>query len=165
MVEIVSVYKLYDDFNNNYGILKKFFSLLFKEKLFRKYLLGLLLVLILVFGLYFYIQDIKFVLSPLLILLPIGYKYINKFNKVTSNISKFIEFYERKKSENEKNELELNLLKEQANLESELIILEETISLENKRLEEISFEIEHIKSGKHLADFIMEIQSQIQNVE
>ena len=154
--DINSVYKLYDDFNNNYGILKKFFSLLFKEKLFRKYLLGLLLVLILVFGLYFYIQDIKFVLSPLLILLPIGYKYINKFNKVTSNISKFIEFYERKKSENEKNELELNLLKEQANLESELIILEETISLENKRLEEISFEIEHIKSGKHLADFIME---------
>ena len=154
--DINSIYKLYDDFNNNYGILKNFFSLLFKEKLFRKYLLGLFLVLILVFGLYFYIEDIKFVLSPLLILLPIGYKYLNKFKKVTSKISNFIEFYERKKSENEKNELELNLLKEQAALESELIILEETISLENKRLEEISFEIEHIKSGKYLADFIME---------
>ena len=154
--DINSIYKLYDDFNNNYGILKRFFSLLFKEKLFRKYLLGLFSVLILVFGLYFYIEDIKFVLSPLLILLPIGYKYLNKFKKVTSKISNFIEFYERKKSENEKNEIELNLLKEQANLESELIFLEETISLENRRLEKISFEIEHIKSGKFLADFIME---------
>ena len=149
-----SVYKLHEDFNNNYGILKKFFTLLFKEKHFRKYLLWIIVIILFIFEISKYTNFINewFLFFTII---PFG-MYWEKFNKFTSKISDFIKFYERKKSENEKDEVELTLLKEQANLESELIFLEEKISLENKRLEKISFEIEHIKSGKFLADFIME---------
>jgi hypothetical protein len=90
-----------------------------------------------------------------LVFIPFG-MYWNRFKEVTSKVSKIIKFYESTKENDTKDEVELNLLKEEANLESELIFLEERISLENKRLDKISLEIEHIKSGNFLADFIFE---------
>ena len=146
--------KLNYDLNKNTGIIKKFLKFLLNDKQFQTYLiLGIFLILS-ILGILKYMDIFKeWFLS--FIFIPFGI-YFNRFKEVTARVSKFVEFYETLKEKNMKDDIELSLLKEQANLESELIILEETISFENKRLEEISFEIEHIKSGKYLADFIME---------
>lgn len=146
--------KLNYDLNKNTGIIKKFLKFLLNDKQFQTYLiLGIFLILS-ILGILKYMDIFKeWFLS--FIFIPFGI-YFNRFKEVTARVSKFVEFYETLKEKNIKDDIELSLLKEQANLDSELTILEETISLENKKLEEISFEIEHIKSGKYLAEFIME---------
>ena len=146
--------KLNYDFNKNKAIIKKFFSFLKNDKQFQMYLIIGIFIILSILGILKYLDIFKIWLTSLVII-PLG-TYFNRFKDVTSKISKFTKFYETVKEKNTKDEVELNLLKEQANLDLELTILEETISLENRRLEKISFEIEHIKSGKYLADFIME---------
>lgn len=146
--------KLNHDLNKNTSDIKKFLSFLRNDRQFQIYLMIGIFVILAILGILKYLDVFNKWLTSLVII-PFG-MYFNRFKEVTSKISKFIKFYETLKEKNEKDEVELTLLKEQANLESELIFLEEKISLENKRLEEISFEIEHIKSGKYLADFIME---------
>lgn len=140
--------KISKDFNST------FFTLLTNDKQFQIYLAISIFITSIILGVSQYIDILNGWFS-LLIVVPFG-QYYKRFKEITSKVSKILEFYKTLNKEKNIDELELNLLKEQANLDSELTILEETISLENRRLEEISFEIEHIKSGKYLADFIME---------
>lgn len=146
--------KLNHDLNKKTGDIKKFLSFLRNDRQFQMYLMIGIFVILAILGILKYLDIFNKWLTSL-VLIPFG-MYFNRFKEVTSKISKFIKFYETLKERNEKDEVELTLLKEQANLELELIFLEEKILLENKRLEEISFEIEHIKSGRFLSDFIME---------
>ncbi|MDN5109155.1 P-loop NTPase fold protein [Aliarcobacter butzleri] len=146
--------KLNHDLNKNTSDIKKFLSFLRNDRQFQIYLMIGIFVILAILGILKYLDIFNKWLTSLVII-PFG-MYFNRFKEVTSKISEFMKFYETVKEKDEKEEVELTLLKEQANLESELIFLEEKISLENKRLEEISFEIEHIRSGKFLADFIME---------
>lgn len=146
--------KLNYDLKKDVGIIKKFFSFLKNDKQFQIYLIIGIFIILSILGILKYLDIFNKWLTSLVII-PFG-MYWNRFKEITSKVSKFVNFYETMKEKNTKDEVELILLKEEANLESELIFLEEKISLENKRLEEISFEIEHIKSGKFLADFIKE---------
>lgn len=153
-ISFAEIEKISKDFNSFYDKLKSFFTLLTNDKQFQIYLAISIFIISIILGVSQYINILNGWFS-LLIVVPFG-QYYKRFKEITSKVSKFLEFYKTLNKEKNIDELELNLLKEQANLDSELTILEETISLENRRWEEISFEIEHIKSGKYLADFIME---------
>ncbi len=146
--------KLDYDLNKNSKSIKMFFKFLLNDKQFQIYLIIGIFIILTILSILNYLNIFNEWLISL-VFIPFG-MYWNRFKEVTSKVSKIIKFYESTKENDTKDEVELNLLKEEANLESELIFLEERISLENKRLDKISLEIEHIKSGNFLADFIFE---------
>lgn len=161
--DISEIKKTYNELNTTYSTYKKAIWLLYHNKKSRKYLGISIVVFIILSGLsYFYSDDIKSYIS-LLIAIVISGKvfldiYIKKFSPITGVIEKFIKNYEDKElllKDDEKIELE----KEIAHKNLEIKEIKQQIQIEKNKKVEIEKEIEKIKSGEYLANFIADRSS------
>lgn len=161
--DISEIKKTYDELYTTYSTYKKAIWLLYHNKKSRWYLGISIVVFIILSGLsYIYTDDIKSYISSLVAIVISGKvfldTYIKKFSPLTSTIEKFIKNYEDKEvllKDNEKIELE----KEIAHKNLEIKEIKQQIQIEKDKKVEIEKEIEKIKSGEYLANFIADRSS------
>jgi len=154
--EITSIINTYNDLQTTIGIYKKAINIFYNDQ----YFIWFLGVFLFILGVNIHFDSFYIYLASIIGVLYKGQElikeYLEKIKPITETLKVFIENYENKENEikRKKEEQKIELQKKIDDNNLKIKGIEEQIQVEKNKIDNIKKEIEKIKTGEYLANFI-----------